>query len=152
MRPERCRECGLAGRQRRPARASSPESVKSWGRRGKAPEKVSATKFSYPMLTVAFALVAGQSGRPDAGVARRSNRTWPRLHRGTVSANGVRTRPATACGRPEIHEGDAGCSGLTIHGADLKDPVLPNRRLRRTPRCRSVVTALLCHSDAAKPA
>jgi hypothetical protein len=39
MRPERCRERGLAGRQRRPAPGQSAGSDKSWGRRGKAPEK-----------------------------------------------------------------------------------------------------------------
>jgi len=39
MRPERCRECGLAGRLCRPAPGQSAGSDKSWGRRVKAPEK-----------------------------------------------------------------------------------------------------------------
>ena len=38
MRPEHCRECGLAGRvQTAPCQCSLPQGDKSWGRRGKAP-------------------------------------------------------------------------------------------------------------------
>jgi hypothetical protein len=109
-----------------PLRASLPESDKSWGRRGKAPEKVSnpCVSCAQQVQVVWYALAADRSDRRDGGVARKSGHISPQLHRHMVSSNCVRTRPATAFGRPGTREGDVGCSDPASAADARTDPGL----------------------------
>ena len=65
-----------------PLRANLRESDKSWGRRGKAPEKAPySTASAADVPVIVFSSAADRCDKPDAEVARQSDRIASRLHR-----------------------------------------------------------------------